>query len=493
MSGKAKEKMQVSYLHKIFERLLIYAVISSFIFCIMSLLHDLAAANQKDIIALYTFLAVLLTQIISFTVISIYFNEKSSVANFIRFIVFYLLGLGIILFFISRWVSFPIVFIATAAQTVLYYKVYEPFFEHDCFEVQCTAKNNTSLQKELYDYNMHLSQSAVGYRQNRTMFVILGGILAILAGICISTQAALSVISVVLLIVYLVCAGAHFFLYSYYVREAAFASNGFSNVFDFRLRTIGTSVIIFTLCFLAGILVSSNHSPLKLYYLLYFFKLFKGKEVQTPQPNVDIELDDYSKRLREIQALQDAVSDRDTKGTDFFAIACGLFFVIAIAWFFLKPFITRKFSAVLRGVSLKDIFKKLFINLKKYIKQLFSLRIKKTLKNTENARRFMNEMEELLQKSKKSKEKRAELDRLSRVFVKLIDWGEEHDIHYTKNLAPAEYTALFHNKNADIAGLLFEQALYAKEPFTKEQEEDFNKAVQEVIKQAVPEPVEGLQ
>ena len=90
----------------------------------------------------------------------------------------------------------------------------------------------------------------------------------------------------------------------------------------------------------------------------------------------------------------------------------------------------------------------------------------------------MNEMEELLQKSKKSKEKRAELDRLSRVFVKLIDWGEEHDIHYTKNLAPAEYTSLFHNKNADIAGILFEQALYAKEPLTIQQEDDFNKAVE---------------
>ena len=480
MSRKAKEKMQVSYLHKIIERLLIYAVISTFIFGVMSFLRDIASANQKDIIAFYTFLTVLLTQLTSFTVISIYFNEKSKTSNFIRFIVFYLIGLGIILFFISRWVSFPIVFIATAVQTVLYFKVYEPFFEHDCFEEQCSAKNNTTLQKELYDYNMHLTQSAVGYRQNRTMFVILGSILAVLSGVCISAQISISFISIILLMIYLVCAGAHFFLYSYYVREAAFASNGFTNVFNFRLRTIGTSVIIFVLCFLAGILVSSNHSPLKLYYLLYFFKLFKGKEVQAPQANVEIELDDYTKRLREIQSLQDAVSDRDTKGTDFFAIACGLFFVIAIAWFFLKPFITRKFSASLRGVSLTDIFKKLFVNLKKYIKQLFRLRIKRPLKNTENARRFMNEMEELLQKSKKSKEKRAELDRLSRVFVKLIDWGEEHDIRYTKNLAPAEYTALFHNKNADIAGLLFEQALYAKDPLTKQQEEDFNKAVSSV-------------
>ena len=476
-----KEKMQVSYLHKIIERLLIYAVISSFIFCVLSFLRDIILSTDRNVITVFTFAAVFITQLIAFLVISIYFSEKSKLSNFIRFLVLYLLGLGVILFFTSRWVSFPIVLIATGIQTVLYYKVYEPFFEHDCFEVQCTAKNNTSLQKELYDSNMHLSQSAIGYRQNRTMFVILGGFIALFSVVCIASEIQISVITVSLILTYFVCAGAHFFLYAYYVREASLASNGFSNVFDFRLRTIGTCVIIFALCFLTGILVSSNHSPLKLYYLLYFFRLFKFKGTEEPPAQVEsLELDDYAKRLREIQALQDAVSDRNTKGTDFFAIACGLFFVIAIAWFFLKPFVTKRFSAVLRGVNLKAIFKKFFTNLKKYLKQLFTMRRVSHLKVSENSRHFMNEMQDYLNKSKKSKEKRAELDRLSRVFVKLIDWSEEHNIPYTKNLAPAEYTALFKNKAADIAGLLFEQALYAKEPLTTQQEEEFNKAVQTI-------------
>lgn len=476
-----KEKMQISYLHKATERFLIYAVISTFVFCVLSFLRDIILANDKDVITVWTFAAVFVTQLVSFLVISIYFNEKSKTSCFIRFLVFYLIGVGVVLFFTSRWVSVPIVFVATAIQTVLYFKLYEPFFEHDCFEIQCISKNNSSLQKELYDSNMHLSQSAIGYRQNRTMFVILGGFIAAFSAVCISSEIPISILTVSLLLAYFVCAGAHFFLYAYYVREASLASNGFANVFDFRLRTIGTSILIFAICFLAGILVSSNHSPLKLYYLLYFFKLFKGKDVDAAQIDVQpVELDDYQKRLREIQSLTEAVSDRDTKGTDYFAIICGAFFIIAIAWFFLKPFFSKKFYSVMRGVSLKDIFKKFFINLKKYIKQLFTMRIKKQFHNSENSRHFMDEMQDFLSKSKKSKEKRAELDRLSRVFVKLIDWGEEHDIHYTKNLAPAEYTALFKNKAADIAGLLFEQALYAKEPLTKEQEEQFNKAVQQV-------------
>ena len=309
------------------------------------------------------------------------------------------------------------------------------------------------------------------------MFVILGGILAILAGLCIATEITPSVFSISLLLTYFICAGAHFFLYAYYVREAAFASNGFSNVFDFRLKTIGTSVIIFALCFLAGILVSSNHSPLKLYYLLYFFKLFKAKDAapipQAPEP----ELDEYEKRLEEIRALSQAMTDTNTKSRDIFAICCGLFFVISIAWFFLKPFVSKHFYSFVRNTDLIGIIKRFFDNLKEFFKSFLRPRLKHGAVLGQHSSTFMDEMNELLRKSKKSKEKRAELDRLSRVFVKLIDWGESHGIIYTKNLAPAEYTALFHNKNADIAGMLFEQALYAKEPLTKEQEEDFNKAV----------------
>ena len=478
MSQNDKEKMQISYFHKLVERFLIFAVISSFIFCVLSFIHDIAVFNDKNIISVFTFLAVLITQLISFLVITIYFNEKSKTYNFVRFLAFYLILIVVILFFTSRWINAPIVFIATAVQTILYFKIYEPFFEHDCFEEQCVAKNNTSLQKELYDYNMHLSDSAIGYRQNRTMFVILGGILSIFPGLCIASKISYSIISVSLLITYFVCAGAHFFLYAYYVREAAFASNGFSNVFNFRLRTIGTSVIIFALCFLTGILVSSNHSPLKLYYLLYFLRLFKfkGGDADIPQP-AEPELDEYEKRLREIQSYSAAMTDTNTKGQDYFAILCATFFIISIAWFFLKPFVSKHFYSFVRNTDLIGIIKRFFDNLKEFFKSFFRPRLKHGAILGQHSSTFMDEMNELLRKSKKSKEKRAELDRLSRIFVKLIDWGESHGIIYTKNLAPAEYTALFHNKNADIAGMLFEQALYAKEPLTKEQEEDFNKAV----------------
>ncbi len=476
-----KEKMTFTYFHKAVERFFIFAVISSFMFCALSFIRDFTIAGNKEIFVFYTYIAIFITQITSFTIIAVYFNQKSTVANFIRFFVLYLLLIIVILFFTRQWVSFVLTFIATAVQTILYYNVFTPFFEHDCFEVQCIAKNDSSLQKELFDYNIHLSQSALGYRSNRTLFVILGGILALFACICITSETKISLFTIILFLTYFVCAGVHFFLYAYYVREAAFASNGFANVFDFRFKTIGTCVIIFAFCFAAGLLVSSNHSPLKLYYLLYFFKLFKGKDVADVVPEVpEPELSDYDKRLQEIRAIQEAMSDSSRQRNDLFPLICGIFMVVFVGWFFLKPIVTKKLQALLRNTDLKRVFKRFFAHLKELFKNIFRPRLKHSPIISEKSRYFMDEMEELLSKSKKSKEKRTELDRLTKVFVKLIDWGEEHDIEYTKNLAPAEYTALFNNPNADISGLLFEQALYAKETLTKQQENDFNKAVQAV-------------
>ena len=477
-----KERFTFTYFHKALERFFIFAVISSFIFCALSFIRDFTIAGNKEIFVFYTYIAIFITQLTSFIIIAVYFNEKSTVANFIRFFVLYLLLIIVILFFTRQWVSFVLTFIATAVQTILYYNVFTPFFEHDSFENQCIAKNDSSLQKELFDYNIHLSQSALGYRSNRTLFVILGGILALFAAICISSQTHISLFTIILFLIYFVCAGVHFFLYAYYVREAAFASNGFANVFDFRFKTIGTCTIIFALCFATGLLISSNHSPLKLYYLLYIVKLFQGKNnAAAPLPvEPEPELSAYEKRLNEIRAIQEAVSDTSKQRNDLFPLICGIVMAAFVIWFFLKPIVTKSLQSLLRNTDLKGVFKRFFVNIKAFFKNIFRPRLKHSPVMSENSRYFMDDMDDFISKSKKSKEKRAELDRLTKVFVKLIDWGQEHDIEYARNLAPAEYTAMFKNPHADIAGRLFEQALYAKEALTKEEENDFNKAVQAV-------------
>ena len=106
---------------------------------------------------------------------------------------------------------------------------------------------------------------------------------------------------------------------------------------------------------------------------------------------------------------------------------------------------------------------------------------------------FINSVYKISRNSKKSREKRLELDRITRQFVKIIDYGTKLKIKYTKNLAPAEYTKLISDyllktpemeqkaSACDLIGAIFEKALYDKNVITKKEEQDFTDAISKVI------------
>ena len=106
---------------------------------------------------------------------------------------------------------------------------------------------------------------------------------------------------------------------------------------------------------------------------------------------------------------------------------------------------------------------------------------------------FINSVYKISRNSNKSREKRLELDRITRQFVKIIDYGTKLKIKYTKNLAPAEYTKLISDYllktpemeqkagSCDLIGAIFEKALYDKNVITKKEEQDFTDAISKVI------------
>ena len=487
-----KTKMNITIFHKFTERLLIFLTVNSFFSCLLFMLRDICISNNVDTINLTTILVVFVSAIIIYSIFIIFFNEKSSTANFFRLLFFYALISGGIFFLLRHFIYFSgiVAFICMIAQAILYKKILEAFFSHDTFEIHCEAKNNSQLQKELYDYNIYLSDAAAGYKQNRSILLILMCVLIIGAGVCIGSNFTLSFFSIFLLFVFFICVASNFFLYSHYVREATFASNGFVNVFDYRLRIFFTSILICAVCFLLGLALSSNHSLIK---LSWFFNLFNKKSNYTggAAPAPLPELDPYEQRLNEIRAIQQAYADAgNNKSNNILAIICGSFFVIGIAWFFLKPFITKVFGNAIKNADLKSVFKRFFSTIAKVFKKLLHLKIRPAVYSSANAERFKNDMTEFLKTSRKSKEKKAELDRLTTQFMKIIDWGEMNGIHYTKNLAPAEYTQQLSNKNAELAGNLFEKALYAKECLTKEEEAEFEKYVSAAVAVVFTKPQE---
>lgn len=471
-----KPKMNVGYSHKFAERFLIFLTLASFLCCLLSLVRDLTI-QKKEVINYLTIILTAVYCVFAFAIIAIFFNENTKTGTFVRMTVYFPVATGIITYFLRAFVNLPVVLIMTLAMIILYKKFFEAFFEHDGFEKQCAEKNNTTgLQKELYDYNIHLSGAAAGYRQNRTILFILAIIILILAGLTVTTCGGPSLLSVALIFTYIICLYLNLFIYSHYVREAVYASDGFVNVFDFRFKIIGISLIIFASCFLVSLLVSSNHSPLKLSYLL---KWFKKPETTVPYQYKDVTNQDIiAQRLKDLEIYQRAVEEgKETKGTFTFAIICGAFFVLGILWYFVSPFFKRAWNKYLRGVSFKAIFKNFFRQIKIILKELFTKKKRFKLERSESSRLFNKDMEEYIKFSRKSKEKKAELDRLTKQFMKVIDWGTANGIEYTKNLAPAEYTQLLNNENAVAAGLLFEKALYDKDCLSKEEEKTFEACV----------------
>ena len=478
-----KQKMNISIFHKFTERFLIFTTLSSFFMCLLFILKDIFDSTDHDVINFITIGAVFISSVIIYLIYLIFFNEKTSTATFIRVLFFYTLFVGGVTFLLRHFFIFSgvVVVICAIAQTVLYKKFLEAFFNHDCFEIQCQEKNNTKLQKELYDYNIFLSEAAEGYKQNRVMLFILGIILTLTTGVSFATNIRFSIFTIILLFIYFICAYSNFFLYSHYVREATFASNGFVNVFDYRLKIFFTSVLIFSICFLISLLISSNHSPFKYYWII---NLFKNKKTVTHEPAKLPEIEITENHFDELRALQDTFGEpEETSSSNILPVIIGIAAAAGIAWFFLKPFITKVFSKALKNADLKHVIKRFFRNLKLIFKKLFHLQIKTNNFSSQNAQRFKNDISEYLKNAKKSKEKKAELDRLTKQFVLIIDFGEQHGVPYTKNLAPAEYTAMLKNASAQIAGQLFEQALYAKECLTKDEEDQFHKAVQAAIKE----------
>ena len=142
----------------------------------------------------------------------------------------------------------------------------------------------------------------------------------------------------------------------------------------------------------------------------------------------------------------------------------------------------------MRNTDFRKIFKNIFGEIKAFFKNLFKRKIRLPVVNTESARLFSKEMEEYLKFTRKSKEKKAELDRLTKQFMKIIDRGTANGVEYTKNLAPAEYTELLNNENAITAGALFEKALYDKECLTKEEEKSFYDNVDCFVGRYAPSP-----
>lgn len=276
----------------------------------------------------------------------------------------------------------------------------------------------------------------------------------------------------------------HYMILNTYQNELYYAFLGLEEVFSYRRFAMFAGFPVIAAGAILGTLFSSTHPILK---PEYFTGLFGGKKtvsagnithVPVPEFNSDMTVD-YAEGIRKVLGTQDE-NVLVGKILDGILIAIFIGFVL---YFIFRPIIKKTIKEPFENRSIPSIIKKFAANFIEMIKKLFSFRFsaKKNYVSVE-ARSFRSSMSEFISQAKKSKEKKAELDRLTKVFMRLIDWGNENGVPYKINLAPMEYTALFKKETAATAGRIFEKALYSEELISEEEEKQFKDSVAAVIK-----------
>jgi len=290
--------------------------------------------------------------------------------------------------------------------------------------------------------------------------------------------------------IYIISSFGIYQLLSIYEREIYYAFLGFDKVFDLRTRIFYFSMVIVLICLLAGLLLSSNNQILKKEYFQWFFDLFKHKkspihfETTPPPPVLDVEVDAESAGnfQRVMQEKPNAIVKFIVEVIQYSIIAGIIFWVFS---FLLKPLFDKSLAIELGKHNFKKLMSEFFKKVREMFRELFGKKREFTPYATVGTQSFKFQMNDMLGKTKKSKEKKAELDRLTKEFIKMISWGEQKQIMYKKSQAPAEYTeVLFNQTHIDYLkkiGFLFEKALYSKDLLSKDEEKEYKDCIQKVL------------
>ena len=490
--------MKISFASKLFERFMIFLTTSSFFLLIVTIISDVFSVNdKKNPINFLVYFAVFGLSIFYFFIFENHFSSKSKGSNIIRFVIFLTLFVVVVCFSLPEILAPAVVIPVSIFMFFFYSTLFEPYYYHDDFEEQCEGKSGEKLGNDLYHDKFTGEEVLKAIKNTKGLITVF----AVIIGICICalpfTLYRFSFLTYIFSICFFGGCAYNLLLLTTYQKEIYYAFMGFEKQWDQRKTVILYSSAIIGATFLLSLLFSSNYALLKADYFRKLFGLFD----KPPRQIEKIEPKQYGE-MPVIPAMQDFhINDvlpdvKPNKNMEIIIfiieILLALFLTILVLYFLLKPFRNHEFMDYLKNKKLKQIWKDFFSNLKELFIKIFSFRFKKTVYTTTDTSFFKKNVQDFIKKSKKSKEKKAELDRLTSQFVKLIEWGTRSGIQYKQNLAPAEYTDLItyqlkekgfaeYVKPTTKCGSLFEKALYSFELLTHEEETDFKDSIKLVI------------
>lgn len=477
--------------NRIFERILVFTVSTSLLLVAMGIFSSALNNYEVDKVFIdwFVYLAIGISGLIYALILQIFALEKIKSAMHIVFIFFYIVVVLVIAALLGKGYAPYVLIPALFVQYFIAVGINDMFILHDRFLFEC----ETFEGKELETYLFHNNLSAIDLTEKtKTQEVVLFGISVVMFIVLVFGKLAegyfnplINILVVVFYLSILLC----YFTLGLFRNDVFYAFLGFKDYLADQKRLLRSVLLIFLISMGLGLLISSNKPLIKInYYLKEYTEQLEEEKFVTPSDNFSFT------PLPEID-LEEAFG-KDSKPHwivefifQLIKYAAIVFICGSVIYFLFKPFFTKHWRVFWSEGKLIKFMRSLWDDIKNFFRFIFSKGNQNQPYSTVQSRKFRDSMMDFLKKVKRSKEKEAEIDRLTKHFMKLIDWGEAHKIKYKANLAPAEYTKLIANvleskenkASATIAGQLFEKALYDKNVLSAEEETLFVNCVNSLV------------
>ena len=478
--------------NSLLERFIVFVTSTSFIIGISSLLMPVLnnAEVEKILINWFTFLVLAVSGLIFILIQQIFAYEKIRPYLHIVACVFYII-FAVVICGLSRQMNQPYILIPFLA--ILYFienALNNLFVFHDRFIEECGNLTGKELEGHLFHNNLSAIDFAAKARMAQGILTILPCIFFIVLFPFLKSGYKASLFSLGMIFLFFLGEFLIFFMMGIFRNDVFFGFLGFKDYIQNKRKLIQAGLVIFLAAGIFALIISSNNA---------FIKIKIGEmpvsevkyEMQTQQPLTQ------SQDL-DIREMLEAMYPDDGKfpawiwDVIFGIIKWGVITVLVVGLikFFFQPFFSAHWKNFWKEGRLIKILKHILKEIKDFFKYAFTRVSPDKPYSSVESRSFQKSMMDFIKKTKRSKEKSAEIDRLTKHFMKLIDWAEAHEIKYQANLAPAEYTDLIIQnlqteeikKAVKTTGLLFEKALYDKEVLTPAEEKQFILAIEEVVK-----------
>lgn len=478
--------------NRIFERILVFTTAVSLILTATGVFSTVINKAEFEVqyINIFTYIIFLVSGLIFTLVLQIFALEKIKSSMHIVFIFFYIVIVLIIAAVFGQGYTPYALIPFLLVEYFIEAGINDMFILHDRFLYECESLDG----KELETYLFHNNLSAIDLTEKTK------GQQAVLFGLCVVmfiiivfgklSEGLFNPLIIGLVILFYLSVLLCYFMLGLFRNDIFYAFLGFKNIVHDKKRLFRSVLLIFMISAGAAAVISSDNPLIKINYAeeyrdtqkieqqqYYEEKEFAEPIIENPNKFLGLQEGKPNWILEFIYSL--------IKYAAIVSLAVGLIY------FFIRPFFTNHWRVFWSEGRLIKFLHDVWEDIKLFFHYIFSKDVKiKEEYSTVESKKFRDSMIDFLKKTRRSKEKAAEIDRLTKHFMRLIDWGESHKIKYCLNLAPAEYTALIEKKVSKemaelvhTAGLLFEQALYDKNVLPPQEEARFIESIKMFLEQ----------